>query len=60
MRAKSLKQRCASMTQAACGCRVGGCSGHLTASGSRSDFPGVGHEGRQACLISKIFTKEHI
>ena len=51
MRANSSKQRCASMTRAACGCRVGGCSGHLTASLSCSDFPGVDHEGRQACLV---------
>ena len=28
-------------------CRVGGCYGHLTASGSGHGFPGVDHEGRQ-------------
>ena len=39
------------MTRAACGCRVGGCYGRLTANGSCSDFPGVDHEGRQACLV---------
>ena len=39
------------MTRAACGCRVGGCSGHLTASGSRSDFSGVDHEGRQSFSV---------
>ena len=34
-----------------CSCRVGGWSGHLTASGSRYDFPGVDHEGRQTCRL---------
>ena len=37
------------MTRAACGCRVGGWSGHLTANGSCYDFP-----GRQACAVFDI------
>ena len=39
------------MTRATCGCRVGGWSGHLTVNGTCSDFPGVDHEGRQACAV---------
>ena len=33
-------------------CRVGGWSGHLTASESRYDFPEVDHEGRRTCWLS--------
>ena len=48
MRAKSSKQRCPALCilrlELLCSCRVGGCSGHLTASGSRCDFAGVDHE----------------
>ena len=51
MRAKSSKQRCPALCilwlELLCSCRVGGWSGHLTASGSRYDFLGVDHEGRQ-------------
>ena len=35
------------MTRAALQLKVDGWSGHLTASGSRYDFPGVDHERRQ-------------
>ena len=53
MRAKSSKQRCPALCilwlELLCSCRVGDWSGHLTASGSRYDFPGVDHEGRQTC-----------
>ena len=58
MRAESSKRLCALMTRAACGCRVGGCSGHLAASGSCSDFPGVNHEGRQACTDNFLVNLE--
>ena len=55
MRAKSSKQRCPALCilwlELLCSCRVGGWSGHLTASGSRHDFPGVDHEGRQTCRL---------
>ena len=44
----SAVQLCASMAQAACSCWVGGWFCLLTARGSLSDFPGVGHKGRQA------------
>ena len=60
MRAKSSKQRCPALclfdlsynVKYHWSCRVGGCSGHLTASESWHGFPGVDHEGRQdiACL----------
>ena len=53
MRAKSSKQRCPALCilwlELLCSCRVGGWPGHLTASGSRYDFPEVDHEGRQTC-----------
>ena len=39
------------MILAACGCRVGGRYCHLTAGESRSDFPIVGHEGRQGFSV---------
>ena len=64
MRAKSSKQRCPALcfidlsynVKYHWSCRVGGCSGHLTASGSWHGFPGVDHEGRQdvAVLISVV------
>ena len=64
MRAKSSKQRCPALclidlsynVKYHCSCRVGGCSGHLTASGSWHGFPGVDHEERQdvAVLISVV------
>ena len=55
MRAKSSKQRCPALcildlsynVKCHWSCRIGGCYGHLTASGSRHGFPGVDHEGRQ-------------
>ena len=57
MRANSSKQRvtalCILRLELLCSCRVGGWSGHLTASGSRYDFPGVDHEGRQTCRFSR-------
>ena len=55
---KSSKQRCPALCilwlELLCSCRVGGWSGHLTASGSRYDFPGVDHEGRQTCRFKNI------
>ena len=55
MRAKSSKQRCPALCivwlELLCSCMVGGWSGHLTASGSRYDFPGVNHEERQTCQL---------
>ena len=45
---------------AACDCRFGGCSGHLSVSESRSDFPGVDHEGRQACLKNEIIAAKNM
>ena len=55
MRAKSSKQRCPALCilwlELPCSCRVGGWSGHLTASENRYDFPGVDHEGRQTCRL---------
>ena len=55
MRAKSSKQRCPALcildlsynVKYHWSCRIGGCYGHLTASGSWHGFPGVDHEGRQ-------------
>ena len=60
MRAKSSKQRCPALclidlsynVKYHRSCRVGGCSGHLTASGSWHGFPGVDHEGRQDVAVS--------
>ena len=64
MRAKSSKQRCPALcildlsynVKYHWSCRVGGCYGHLSASGSCHGFPGVDHEGRQdiAVLISVV------
>ena len=62
MRAKSSKQRCPALcildlsynVKYHWSCRVGGCYGHLTASGSWHGFPGVDHEGRQD--IAKLGT----
>ena len=63
MRAKSSKQRCPALcildlsynVKYHWSCRVGGCYGHLTASGSWHGFPGVDHEGRQDIAIKKEF-----
>ena len=62
MRAKSSKQRCPALcildlsynVKYHWSCMIGGCYGHLTASGSWHGFPGVDHEGRQdfAVLIA--------
>ena len=60
MRAKSSKHRCPALclidlsynVKYHWSCRVGGCSGHLTASGSWQDFPGVDHEGRQDVAVT--------
>ena len=60
--AKSSKQRCPALCilwlELLCSCRVGGWSGHLTASGSLYDFPGVDHEGRQTCRLVKGVLKQ--
>ena len=72
MRAKSSKQRCPALclidlsynVKYHWSCRVGGCSGHLTASGSWHGFPGVDHEGRQdiaeafSVMLRKILNKK--
>ena len=64
MRAKSLKQRCPALCilwlELLCSCRIGGWSGHLTASGSRYDFPGVDPEGRQTCRLPITFIVKKI
>ena len=65
MRAKSSKQRCPALcildlsynVKYRWSCRVGGCYGHLTASGSWHGFPGVDHEGRQDIAVSKVTSK---
>ena len=67
MRAKSSKQRCPVLclydlsynVKYHWSCRVGGCYSHLTASESRQGFPGVDHEGHQACVVKKI-DEEHL
>ena len=67
MRAKSSKQRCPALcildlsynVKYHWSCRVGGCYGHLTASGSWHGFPGVDHEGRQdiAVLVGNVYSR---
>ena len=64
MRAKSSKQRCPALclidlsynVKYQWSCRVGGCSGHLTASGSWHGFPEVDHEGRQDVAKRKLLS----
>ena len=67
MRAKSSKQRCPALcildlsynVKYHWSCRIGGCYGHLTASGSWHGFPGVDHEGRQDIAALILWSNFH-